>query len=58
MQEKRLHVFVSWHKNARSLGRLLNNRHIGLMFKQFPWDPMKKHFGVSVLTHCVTDATT
>ena len=53
MQEKRLHIFVSLNKTARSLGRLLNNRHVSLMFKQFPWYRMKKHFGVSVLTHCI-----
>ena len=57
MQEKRLHLFVSLNKTARSLGRRLNNRHISLVFKQFHWDPMKKHFSLSVLTHCVSDAT-
>ena len=47
MLEKRLHVYVSLYKTARSLGTRLNNQHISLVFKQFPWNPMQ----------CVTDAT-
>ena len=52
MQEKRLHVYVC-QVPRETFKQSVYKPHV----QTVSLGPQVKHFGVSVLTHCITDAT-